>query len=380
MWTKAGDLSNDKLVEYVQDLKPELRQLTIFPSELCNYRCKMCHIWGETGWALKEPKKVINEQLEIGVIKSFVEQILQVQRKFNVIITGGEPLLYKDFEELLLFLRSKKLMVYLNTNGSMLKKNIPLILDNIITVHISLDGPQEFHDLVRGKNSFDTICDNIEALLQEKKRLKRMFPYIYLNMVLLPSNYKSAKDFMKILRERFKDWNIVLQSSTSPWKKGSDMTVVFSPLLYTTRDRANKYISEMKEFLDCDVSPAWEGFVEDSIDLDAGLLKKELEELWSSEGIDYSNFINLQDYYTDIDQMFGRSKCLAPWHEITVRRNGDAYLCVDFPDYTIGNIYEASFKEIWEGERASRFRELLRKRNLMVCNRCCRIFADKESF
>lgn len=380
MWTKAGELGGEKLVEHIRNLKPELKQITIFPSDVCNYRCKMCHIWGETGWGLKQPQKVIDEQLDINVLKRFIEEILAVNKKFNVILTGGEPLLYKHFEELVRFLRSKKLPVYLLTNGSLVRENIPLLLNNIIAMNISLDGPEEFHDSIRGQGSFKNVCENIELLVKEKKKTNKMFPYININMVVSQYNYRSAKDFLKVLRERFKDIDIILQESTNPWLKRRDLSLSFSPVIFTTRERGNRYAAMMKEKLGCDVTPAWEGVAEDSLEIDAAILKKELEELWNDEGVDYSNFIGLDDYFYNIDNLFGRSKCLAPFHELGIRRTGDAYPCVDLPDYAFGNIYKSSFKEIWESDKANCFREMIKEQNLPVCNRCCRIFADKESF
>ncbi|EPY11375.1 MULTISPECIES: radical SAM/SPASM domain-containing protein [Paenibacillus] len=380
MLVRAGELRDEKLVEYVQNLAPQIKQLTLFPSELCNYRCTFCHIWGETGWALKEPQRVIKEQLDIDVLKNFIDQVTAVNKNLGVIITGGEPMLYKHFTELVEHLRKKKASVYLLTNGSLIKNRIPFILENIVAMNISLDGPEEFHDSIRGKNSFNTVCENIEALIREKKKQNKMFPIINITMVLSKYNYRSAKDFLHALRERFKDAKVVLHDTKNPWTKRRDLSVNFAPLLYTTRERGLAYANEMKEYLDCDVSPAWNGFVEDSIDIDTNILKRDLEEIWRSEGVDYSEFIDIHDYYTDIENLFGRSKCVAPWHELIIRRTGDVYPCVDLPDYKLGNIYSSTFEEIWEGERATKFREHLKMHNLMMCNRCTRMFADKDSY
>jgi radical SAM protein with 4Fe4S-binding SPASM domain len=108
--------------------------------------------------------------------------------------------------------------------------------------------------------------------------------------------------------------------------------------------------------------------------IDPTALQTKLEELWKGEGIDYSNFVDLREYYGDSENVFGRSRCLAPWHELTIRENGDVYPCMDLPDYLLGNILESNFTDIWEGVRANRFRELLKTRRLWSCNRCRRLF------
>ncbi len=380
MWTNAGALKDDKLVDYVRNLNPQLRQLTIFPSEICNYRCSFCHIWGDTGWALKEPQRVIREQLDIEVLKRFIDQVAQTGNKVGAILTGGEIMLYRHFEELVSHLRSRKMNVYVNTNGSLMKNRLPFLIENTVVVNVSIDGPEEYHDAIRGKGSFRTICDNIEALMAEKKRRKKMFPFVSVNMVLSTSNYHSARSFIPALRERFKDYTVVLHDTKNPWQRRRDLSVNFSPLLYTTPERGQAYADQMKEHLDCHVSPAWQGFVEESIPIDTEALKRDLQAIWAEEGVDYSEYVDIHDYYTDIDNVFGRSKCVAPWHELIIRRTGDVYPCVDLPDYKLGNIYENSLEEIWQGERAVRFRDYLLNDNLMMCNRCTRLFADPETF
>ncbi|GIO16801.1 radical SAM protein [Cohnella xylanilytica] len=380
MWTNAGALKDDKLVDYVRNLNPQLRQLTIFPSEICNYRCSFCHIWGDTGWALKEPQRVIREQLDIEVLKRFIDQVAQTGNKVGAILTGGEIMLYRHFEELVSHLRSRKMNVYVNTNGSLMKNRLPFLIENTVVVNVSIDGPEEYHDAIRGKGSFRTICDNIEALMAEKKRRKKMFPFVSVNMVLSTSNYHSARSFIPALRERFKDYTVVLHDTKNPWQRRRDLSVNFSPLLYTTPERGQAYAEQMKEHLDCHVSPAWQGFVEESIPIDTEALKRDLQAIWAEEGVDYSEYVDIHDYYTDIDNVFGRSKCVAPWHELIIRRTGDVYPCVDLPDYKLGNIYENSLAEIWQGERAVRFRDYLLNDNLMMCNRCTRLFADPETF
>lgn len=380
MLTEAGNLCGEKLIAHVQNLTPEIRQLTILPTDLCNYRCKMCHIWGETSWGQKESKKSLLEQLDVNVIRRFVDEVLEVNKKINVVISGGEPMLYKYKKELLEYLRSKKIPVFLLTNGSLIKDNIDLILKNVIAVNVSVDGPEEFHDSVRGKNSFQNVCENIELLINEKKKSNRVFPYINLAMAVSQYNYKSARYFMDSLRERFKNAKIVYLHPRDPWRKRRDLSVRFSPLIYTNHERGSRYAAEMKEYLDCDVTPAWEGLVEEPLGIDAGQLKSDLDKLWYAEGIDASDFIDIYEYFNNMDNLFGRTRCLASWHELTIRRNGDVFPCVDIPDYNLGNIYKSSFKEIWEGERINKFRDLLKERSLSLCNRCNRLFADSESY
>jgi radical SAM protein with 4Fe4S-binding SPASM domain len=55
---------------------------------------------------------------------------------------------------------------------------------------------------------------------------------------------------------------------------------------------------------------------------------------------------------------------------IDIQPSGEANFCVDFPDYSIGNVRDSSVEEIWNGRRAEAFREYRRKQPLAVCARC----------
>jgi len=54
-----------------------------------------------------------------------------------------------------------------------------------------------------------------------------------------------------------------------------------------------------------------------------------------------------------------------------VEPDGEVVFCGDFPDYSLGNVRRESFREIWTGERANRFRAKLAREPLPICARCC---------
>ena len=60
----------------------------------CNLRCKMCTQYG------KNFKEQAMEELEISSWINFLNQIKDINPKPKLILMGGEPFLYKHFEEL----------------------------------------------------------------------------------------------------------------------------------------------------------------------------------------------------------------------------------------------------------------------------------------
>ena len=66
----------------------------------------------------------------------------------------------------------------------------------------------------------------------------------------------------------------------------------------------------------------------------------------------------------------GPQYCLNVERLIDIQPDGSANFCVDFVDYSFGNVREATIEELWNGERAERFRTYRRRQPLAVCYRC----------
>lgn len=62
--------------------------------------------------------------------------------------------------------------------------------------------------------------------------------------------------------------------------------------------------------------------------------------------------------------------CLNVERLIDIQPDGEANFCIDFPDYSIGNVKDSSIKELWKSPASERFREYRRKQPLAVCYRC----------
>jgi radical SAM protein with 4Fe4S-binding SPASM domain len=77
------------------------------------------------------------------------------------------------------------------------------------------------------------------------------------------------------------------------------------------------------------------------------------------------------EYFADFGKTFGHEMCPVAWYFAQVEPDGEVCFCGDFPDYFIGNVRRQSFREIWTGEKAARFRAKLAREPLPICARCC---------
>jgi len=110
----------------------------------CNAKCYMCHTW-------KHPSKKDEE-----ISPDLVNKIPDGLKFIN--ITGGEPLLRDDLDQIIKIALTKTKRLVISTNGYFTKKIIKLAkkYDNQIGIRISIEGLPAANDELRGiKNGFD---------------------------------------------------------------------------------------------------------------------------------------------------------------------------------------------------------------------------------
>lgn len=78
-------------------------------------------------------------------------------------LTGGEPLLYPGLAAVIARARGSGLFVTVSTNGHLIVEQLAALSDANL-VMVSLDGPREEHDRLRGAGSYDRVCAGLEAL------------------------------------------------------------------------------------------------------------------------------------------------------------------------------------------------------------------------
>jgi len=81
----------------------------ISPTGSCNLNCSYCSV----------KKRKCQNTIELEVIKDYIEKLITRGLKAVIITGGGEPTLYKQFNELVEWIKSKELKVALITNGTL---------------------------------------------------------------------------------------------------------------------------------------------------------------------------------------------------------------------------------------------------------------------
>ena len=131
---------------------------TLEITQRCNANCAHCYNGLER--CDKDPMLETIKQ-RIIKLKSMGIQYIEV--------TGGEPLLRDDIEEIISFIKENELKYCIATNGSLISRHKHVIL-GAESVSISLDGDRDYHNMIRGCDIYDKVIEGLEFLQNNNVR------------------------------------------------------------------------------------------------------------------------------------------------------------------------------------------------------------------
>ena len=163
---------NDQL-EYILD--HELSRMCLQVTQNCNLRCNYCIFSGSYINRVHN-----NKRMEWATAQKALDFLYEHNGKSDedVLIGfyGGEPLLefeliQKCVEYSYKLFPSKNLQFNITTNATLLSPEIAkYLLEHNFTITLSIDGPQEIHDMnrrqVNGQGSFQTLMSNVEDMFK----------------------------------------------------------------------------------------------------------------------------------------------------------------------------------------------------------------------
>ena len=133
---------------------------------LCNFDCKMCYVH-LNGFQLSDGKLLS--------VKKWKELADSAQKNglLSLALTGGECLIYPDFDDIYVYLVSSGIKVYIMSNGYYIDKKMKLFEEfRPAGIQISLYGSsEETYEAVTGVRAFTKVYDNIVRIRDAGFRL-----------------------------------------------------------------------------------------------------------------------------------------------------------------------------------------------------------------
>jgi MoaA/NifB/PqqE/SkfB family radical SAM enzyme len=283
-------------------------------------------------------------------------------KRFN--ITGGEPFVRKNLFSIFELLRNKGMRCdYITTNGTVMTdekaEGLAALARARFLKHISvsIDGPKDFHDKIRGqRGAFEKASGNIE-------RLQRAFGALGLTAPVSINTTLTAGNLHLLMQ---------IVDAASEMKVG---LIGLNQLMFATH-------SEVQETLAL-IGEADPGIISTHVTDDPGLDPEEIPKVLK-KAMDYGKskgvMINwrpaqtlehLKKYYTPGEPL--RGQCFYPFFGGRITYDGKVHFC-PFIRVEMGDVRKDSLEDIWNSPRFVELRKKLLEQGIFpVCRRCCKV-------
>ena len=196
--------------------------ISIEPTTSCNLRCPECpsglrQFTRPTGYMTLASFKQIIDQLSSHLI-------------YLILYFQGEPMLNKQFIEMVRYAKQKRIYLATSTNGHFLDDAFAKIiveagLDRLI---ISMDGmDQATYEQYRVGGNLATVQQGISNILRWKKELRAHHPFIELQFLVLGTNEHQLADIKQYARSLKVD-KLNLKSAQLYYNKDNSLLTSFS--------------------------------------------------------------------------------------------------------------------------------------------------------
>lgn len=289
-----------------------LRSLHVEIANECNERCLHCYIPHE----LKT--KVIDSSL--------FYRIVEEGRNLNIInvtLSGGEPLLHKDFIFFLRKCRELDLSVNVLSNLTLLTDEIvrEMVKNPLLCVQTSIYSmnPEVHDNITKMKGSLKKTKSSVLKLLD-------LGIPVQISCPIMKQNKESFADVVK-------------------WGKDHNITVATDYVIFASYDHTNcnlvnrLSLEEVREVFDSQLTKDYADYLYDSA-----------KEKYALTGDD--SICSICRYY------------------LCVSAEGDVFPCVGWQTKKIGNLFKNSVKEIWENSNEIKCLREIKRNSFPKCLSC----------
>lgn len=314
-------------------------------TNLCNLACTFC---------FQERKKRADRMST----EDWLELLKQIPNDSRVTLTGGEPLVYKDFEKIFVE-ANKKCQTNMITNGLLINDNfIDLFLreKNFINLGISIDNIGNTNrDFKTGK--WEVLVKNIKKFRDKRDAIKGK-TVLNIKSVILDETIPNLFEIHKFCVEE-------LGSDTHDLQLLKGAEIQYADFMFDYNDIHKEYKAHK-----------YEDFKELINQLN---LIREYNIKNNSKCFLHPNIINLNSDKEILENDFGHlnnedhnsnlfAKCLSPWTSVHINVDGNLFPCMAV---SMGNVKNTPLKEIIFSDKFENFKKIIEEKNTINgCNRC----------
>lgn len=277
-------------------------------------------------------------------------------------------MMYPGLSDLLYYIKERGMAISLVTNGTKVAENAEVLLDTCDILHISLDGPNaEIHNAQRPgiskkHDNFKSVKNALQAIRDGKKERDQIFPFLAPISCITSYNVDYVKELYEFAAE-YSDLHILYLTWWIDAMSAINHTADFERRFGFKPKTHLGWVGDWKNFDQSQILPKMDELRERS---------RELGKCPPIMMPKIDTVPDIQRYYTDHKATFGYDQCVSIYMTMELDSDGSVSLCRDYHDYIIGNIREESVVDLWNNEKAVKFRKSISQDGIMpACRRCC---------
>jgi len=340
--------------------------LVLGVNNICNLHCKMCDVGVDYNKSNFFQNLMGSRPLNMpeDLIFNIMDQVAADFPSTRIGYAFTEPLIYPHLESSLAYANRKGIFTSITTNALNLKRFGDVILENNVNeLNVSLDGPPDVHNFIRGhKSSFQKALEGINYLLEHEQR-----PEISVYCVVTEWNIGYLNDFLDYFENiPLKQLGFLHTNFTR-----SDIAETHN-VTYGGRYQATPSNMEEISIAAMDLDSLWQ---------EMQIVKKRTMPFPISFSPDLDVREKLDIFYHHPEIFLG-SRCNDVFNNLMIKSNGDVIpahgRCYNVK---VGNIHESDLKQIWNDKVLIQFRTDLASAGglLPACSRCCSGFGGRPS-
>jgi radical SAM protein with 4Fe4S-binding SPASM domain len=331
-------------------------------TKTCNMRCKHCYVPRNTIGESKQPsfqeiKKVLERLYDAGVC--------------GIELTGGEPLTYPKFLDVIKIIRDfKGMQLYVVSNGVLWTKDIIRELanfDKTPLIAVSVDGPNNrVHAMLRNTTDqeYARIIENIKLMVEYGL-------YVEINYLVTKLNsqyYREMTEFAMELNVRSLNYQQFLPSGTGYYHRH-----IYEFSYDEWKDYLDKLLDYLYEFKKEHKPKMRFGLITHSMVIDACIPLLELGMMDKAKYVFGEGFCPLEYNVLGKERML--RCCEAGRAFIFINSDGKTYTCdcIEHEQAFMGDLrdYDLDIKKLWdESPYLEKFRNIELKEVSEICYKC----------
>ena len=313
--------------------KPELIHFQI--TRNCNLRCYFCGQWGKKGFF----SGAEGQEMTLDEWKKLAIDIKETYTPLpHIMLWGGEPLVCPFFDELVKFLKEQGFVIGMITNGVLLNEYMSICKKYFKKIFVSVDGPEDIHDSIRGEGVFCKVISNLQELSDSDV-------YVAVSSVLSPALLDRLDEFVSIIEDSGAD-ELLLQN-----------------YIRVSEKEAEEYKKWMKKCFDID-----------AVEIDSWIT--ELPDDYETKKTLAIDSVKEKDYTIKVRYLphdVQDCVCMSANKHMHISWNGNVLYCTDFYDFSAGNVKKSHIDEIFKNEISEAYR------NNVADNPACKHCSWKSS-